>query len=87
MSKFKDIFKIGAAVAKPFVPGAAGSVLDAVTKGLDTQGNPASGKTVEVIKQIAADNDEQTRAILALHERNEDQERRIKALEKRLGIS
>jgi hypothetical protein len=67
--KFKEIFGIGSAIAKPFVPGAAGSILDAVTKGLDSTGNPASGKTADAIKQLAADNDEQTQAILALHER------------------
>lgn len=67
--KFKDIFKVGSAIAKPFVPGAAGSILDAVTKGLESTGNTASSTSADAIKQLAADNDEQTQAILALHER------------------
>lgn len=69
MSKFDSILKavkIGSGVAKVFVPGAAGSVLDAVNKGLDNASDPA---TAELLKTIAKDNDEQTQAILALHER------------------
>lgn len=67
LGKFKEIFAIGsAAAAKPFVPGAAGSVLDAVTKGIADKGDP---KNEQVLKDMAAHNDEQDRAILALHER------------------
>ncbi len=69
MSKFENVLKavkIGSGVAKVFVPGAAGSVLDAVNKGLEKADDPA---TAELLKTIAKDNDEQTQAILALHER------------------
>lgn len=82
LNKFKDILGIGSAVAKPFVPGQVGSVLDAVNGHLSKGG--VNGALPDSIKQLAADNDEQTKAILALHARNEDQERRIAALEARL---
>jgi len=84
LSKFKDILGIATAVAKPFVPGAAGSVLEAVNGHLNKGG--LSGELPEAIKRLGEDNDEQTQAILALHERNEDQERRLKAIEAKLGI-
>lgn len=74
--KFKDILAIGSEVAKPFVPGGVGKVLDAVNGHLNKGG--ASPASAESLKQIAADNDEQTQAILALHER-------VKALEAKLG--
>jgi hypothetical protein len=64
--KFKEILAIGSAVAKPFVPGGVGSVLDAVNKGINDKKDPLN---VEVLRKLAADNDEQTAAILALHER------------------
>jgi hypothetical protein len=70
--KFKEILSIGSAVAKPFVPGSVGKVLDAVNGQLEKGG--ASAASSDAIKQLAADNDEQTAAILALHER-------VKALE------
>lgn len=70
--KFKEIFAIASTVAKPFVPGGAGSGLDAVNNGLNKGG--ASNASSEAIRQLAKDNDEQTQAILALHER-------VKALE------
>lgn len=72
-SKFKDIFKIGSGVAKVFVPGGVGKVLDVVNAGLNDDNDPAN---TESLKALAADNDEQTQAILALHER-------VKALEAR----
>lgn len=83
LDKFKDILAIGSAVSKPFVPGSVGKVLDVVNGQLSKGG--VNGALPDAIKQIAADNDEQTQAILALHQRNEDQERRIAALEARLG--
>lgn len=73
LGKFKDIFKVGSGVAKIFVPGSVGSILDAVNKGIDDTDDPANA---EAIKALAADNDEQTAAILALHER-------VKKLEKK----
>jgi hypothetical protein len=66
--KFKELFKIGSAIAKPFIPPAGGSVLDAVNDHL----NPAIGKGTDVekaLQTLAEDNDEQSQAILALHER------------------
>ena len=72
MDKFREIFAIAAPIAKPFVPGAAGSVLDAINKGLNNGG--ASNASAEALRKLAADNDEQTQAIIALHER-------VKALE------
>jgi len=65
--KFKDIFKIGSGVAKVFVPGGVGKVLDVVNQGLDN--DDASIANADALKALAADNDEQTQAILALHER------------------
>lgn len=67
LGKFKEILAIGSAVAKPFVPGQVGSVLDAVNGHLNQGG--ASAASSEAIKQIAAHNDEQDTVILALHER------------------
>jgi hypothetical protein len=66
-SKFKEILAIGSAVAKPFVPGQVGSVLDAVNGHLNKGG--INGPLPDALKNLAADNDEQTQAILALHER------------------
>jgi hypothetical protein len=67
MSKFDSILKavkIGSGVAKVFVPGAVGKVLDEVNKNLES--DPTNTKAIEA---LAKDNDEQTQAILALHER------------------
>jgi hypothetical protein len=67
-SKFREILKIGSAVAKPFVPGSVGSILDAVNGHLD----PKTGKGTDVekaLQTLAEDNDAQSEAILALHER------------------
>lgn len=72
--KFKEIFKVGSAVSRPFVPGGVGSILDAVNKGLADKDDPANA---QAITDLARDNDEQTQAILALHER-------VKALEAKL---
>jgi hypothetical protein len=76
-SKFKEILAIGSAVAKPFVPGQVGSVLDAVNGHLHKGG--IAGPLPDALKKIAADNDEQTEAILALHAR-------LKAVETKLGL-
>lgn len=73
MSKFSKIFKIGAGIAKPFVPGIAGSALDVVSNSIADHGDP---KNEGALKALAADNDEQTAAILALHERVEALENR-----------
>lgn len=76
LDKFKSIFDAAAAIAKPFVPGAAGTALDAVTTALNGHPQEPSKPSADAIKQLAADNDEQTAAILALHER-------VKRLEER----
>lgn len=67
MSKFDSILKavkIGSGVAKVFVPGAVGKVLDEVNKNLES--DPTNTKAIEA---LAKDNDDQTAALLALHER------------------
>ena len=69
--KFKEIFTIGAAVAQPFVPGAAGSILSKVSDGLNKV-SPG-----QVAAATDAHNHEQDEAILALHER-------LKAVEAKL---
>lgn len=81
MSKFSNIFKIASQVAKPFVPGAAGLVLSEVTDRLNSDGNQAFGKTPDAIKTLAADNDEQTQAILAMGHIIDDLQARLAALE------
>lgn len=72
-NKFRDILKIGTGIGKQFAPGAVGSILDVVNKGLNDKNDPANE---EAIKALAVDNDSQneqinsmTAAILALHER------------------
>ena len=67
--KLKDIFKIvkvGTAISKPFVPGAVGSVLDEVTKSIEDKGDPQNEGALKTMAEV---NDQQTEAILALHER------------------
>lgn len=67
--KFKEILSIGSAVAKPFVPGAAGTALSAVTAAINAHPDKPSDASAAALKKLAEDNDEQTAAILALHER------------------
>lgn len=74
--KFKDILKavsIGSKIAGPLLPGKIGSVLSAVT-------DMGGGNVDSQIATLAADNDEQTKAILALHARNNAQDADIKFL-------
>jgi hypothetical protein len=73
MSKFgklKEILSIGSAVAKPFVPGAAGSILEQVSGALNKE---HSTDAAEAVSKLAAKvdeyNAEQDAAIVALHER------------------
>lgn len=65
-NRFKEILAIGSAVAKPFVPGGVNSVLDAVNKGIADKSDP---KNESVLKTLAEVNDQQSEAILRLHER------------------
>ena len=69
LDKLKEILAVAGPLAKPFLPGAAGSILDVVTKGLEAHGDPASGASTDAIKQLAAVNDTQTQAILILNDR------------------
>lgn len=64
--KIKDIIKMGTGIGKVFLPGAAGSVLDAVNKSISDTSDPAN---VNALRELARVNDEQSAAILVLHER------------------
>jgi hypothetical protein len=83
MSKFDKItkiIKIGSGVAKPFVPGSIGDLLDVVNKGLADETDPANEK---VLKEMAKVNDAQTEAIIAISTRQDALEARVKKLEGR----
>lgn len=71
--KLRDLLKIGTGVGKVFLPGAAGSVLDAVNKNISDTSDPANEAA---LRKLAETNDEQTAAILALHARLEKLESR-----------
>jgi hypothetical protein len=69
MGKLTDILKVvkvGLPVAKVFVPGGVGQVLDVVNKSIADDSDPANE---EALRTLAKVNDEQTEAILALHAR------------------
>ncbi|MEO7538876.1 MAG: hypothetical protein ABIV21_02530 [Pyrinomonadaceae bacterium] len=68
-NKFKDILKIGAGVARPFAPGAVGSILDVVNATLDK--GDASPTSAGALQELAAHVDETGEAILVLHRRIE----------------
>lgn len=72
-NKFKDILKIGSGIAKPFAPGAVGSILDVVSTTLDKGG--ASMASTNAVKELAAHVDELGEAILVLHKRIETLEK------------
>lgn len=69
--KFKEIFGMVEPLAKPFIPGGVGTILDQVNQVLKP-GN-ASPDATKAIQELAARvdsyNDQQDQAILALHER------------------
>lgn len=69
--KFKSIFGTVAPIAKPFIPGAAGSILERVNAGLN--GGNSSTSSATAIKELATRvdeyNEQQDQAIIALHER------------------
>ena len=69
LDKLKEILAVAGPMATPFLPGPAGSILDVVSKGLASHGDPASGASADAIKQLAAVNDTQTQAILILNDR------------------
>jgi hypothetical protein len=76
--KFAKILNIGSTVAKPVLPGGVGLVLDIVNGQLAANG-PTNAESA--VKVLAEDNDEQTKAIYALHERQNELDERLKALE------
>lgn len=77
MSKFKDIFAMASAVARPFVPSVGGSILDEVNKTLQ-HSQPDYGAAITA---LAKENEEQTKAIQALGVYAKSLEARIIALE------
>ena len=77
--KIKDILKgvkIGSGIAKVFVPGGAGQIIDIVNKSIDNDDDP---QNTEALKEMAE-------SIKQLTEVAEIQEARIRELEKRAGI-
>jgi hypothetical protein len=84
LDKIKDILAIGNAVAKPFLPGAAGSVLDAVTQVLGGHHQEPSKPSAEAIQQLAAVNDAQNKAILLMTDHIREQDARIERLEMKM---
>lgn len=66
IDKIKGLLKIGTAISKPFVPGVAGSILDAVNKSLNDDNDP---QNVEGLKALAKRVDELEQAVLVLAER------------------
>ncbi len=71
MSKFSDIFKIGSAIGKQFLPPAGGTILDVVNEQLEKN---APSNAADAVVALAKNDHDQDVAILALHER-------LKALE------
>ncbi len=77
--KFKDIFNMVEPLAKPFVPGVAGSILDKVNAGLNNGG--VNGPLPDSIKHIADETDQTQQALLALTHVVADQNERLAKLE------
>lgn len=79
--KIKDILKavrIGTSVGKVILPGGVGKVLDVVNESIDNKKDPSNEEALRVLAEV---NDEQTQAILALHERQLDMQKRLDKLE------
>lgn len=69
--KLKEIFKavkIGTSIGSMVLPGGVGKILDVVNKSIEDKNDP---NNEEALKALAEVNDEQSQAILALHERLE----------------
>jgi hypothetical protein len=82
MSKFSDIFNIASTVGKQFLPPVGGAILDEVNQTLNKPGSgPQSAAAVDALQALAADNDEQTKAILAMSHVIADLTERLKKLE------
>lgn len=77
--KFKDILNMASPIAG--LSGAAGSILSQVTGAINAHDQRPSPGSEAALRTIAADNDEQTKAILALMEYAKSLEARIVALE------
>lgn len=73
--KWKDLLKIGTGVGKVVLPKPAGSILDAVNNSINDESDPANSQG---LRELARVNDEQTEAILALHERLKRLEDKVK---------
>lgn len=69
--KFKEILAIATPIAKPFIPGGAGTVLDQVNQVLKPgNASPDATKAIQALaSRVDAYNDQQDQAILSLHER------------------
>jgi hypothetical protein len=67
--KFKEILGVASVIAKPFLPGAAGSILSQVN-GVVNDPHQTSDDAVKVLAaKVDEYNNEQDQAILAIHER------------------
>lgn len=66
MNKFEKILKIGSTVARPFIPGGVGTILDVVTANIEDKSDLTNN---EGLKTVAGNVDDLAQAILALHER------------------
>lgn len=82
--KLKDLIKIGAGVGDIFTGGAASKVADIVQKSIDNKKDPLNEKGLKTLAEV---DDVQNQAIVVLDQRTTDQEKRLKALEKQLGLS
>jgi hypothetical protein len=82
--KLKDLIKIGVGVGDIFTGGAASKVADIVQKSIDDKKDPLNEKAVKTLAEV---DDVQNQAIVVLDQRTTDQEKRLKALEKQLGLS
>jgi hypothetical protein len=78
LDKFKKALEIGTGVAKVFVPGAAGSVLDAVNKSLNNENDPANA---DAIKALGKDNAEQDEVLRLLTNELVTLRKRVEKLE------
>lgn len=67
--KFKQILSVGSVVAKPFLPGAAGSILEQVNGMVNDPHKSTDDAVKALAEKVDEYNNQQDQAILALHER------------------
>lgn len=67
--KFKKILDVSSVIAKPFLPGVAGSMLDQVNNVVNNPHQTSDDAVKTLAKEVDEYNHEQDLAILALHER------------------